>query len=130
MSIFSSIMNAVMPHKSDPAPAPAAAETVTPTADAAPPPPPPPPPAPVNVEEVLEGLAAQKGGGGNWRVSIVDLLSLLGLESSLSARAQLANELNCHVGANGSAAENEALIKAVWAELEKNGGVIPASLKG
>ena len=67
----------------------------------------------VNVEQVLEGMAAQKGGGGNWRTSIVDLLKLLDLDSSLSARKDLANELSVHVAADGSAEENEALIKAV-----------------
>lgn len=55
-----------------------------------------------------------------WR--IVDLLKLLDLDSSLSARIELANELNLHVAGDGSAEENEALIKAVWAELANNGG--------
>ena len=48
----------------------------------------------VDVEAVLAQLASKKGGGGNWRTSIVDLLKLLDLDSSLAARKDLANELN------------------------------------
>ena len=58
-------------------------------------------------------LATQKGGGGNWRTSVVDLLKLLDLDSSLNARKELANELNVRVGADGSAEQNIALHKAV-----------------
>ena len=84
----------------------------------------------VDVEAVLEARAAHKpGGGGNWRTSIVDLLKLLDLDSSLDARKQLAEELNVHAGADGSAEQNIALSKAVWAELAKNGGQVPASLR-
>src|SRR5690349_17785475 len=49
---------------------------------------------PVDVEAILTQLAASKGGGGNWKTSIVDLLKLLDLDSSLTARKQLAAELN------------------------------------
>lgn len=85
--------------------------------------------APVDVEAVLTQMAAGKGGGGNWRTSIVDLLKLLDLESSLDARKQLANELNVHAGADGSAEENIALHKAVMQKLAENGGKVPDSLK-
>lgn len=83
----------------------------------------------VDVEKVLTDLAAKKGGGGNWRESIVDLLKMLDLDSSLTARKQLAQELNVHVAADGSAEQNIALIKAVWATLAKNGGKVPDSLR-
>ncbi|ATR21792.1 Hypothetical protein RMHFA_00758 [Roseomonas mucosa] len=83
----------------------------------------------VDVESVLEGIAAQKGGGGNWRTSIVDLLKMLDLDSSLDARKQLASELNVHAGADGSAEQNIALSKAVWQQLAQNGGKVPDSLK-
>jgi hypothetical protein len=86
--------------------------------------------APVDVEAVLSKMAAAKSGGGNYESSIVDLLKLLDLDSSLSARAELAQELNVHAGANGSAEENIALHKAVMQKLEENGGKVPASLKG
>jgi hypothetical protein len=83
----------------------------------------------VDVEAVLTALAAQKGGGGNWRTSIVDLLKMLDLDSSLDARKELAEELGVNAGPHGSAEQNIALQKAVWRELEKNGGKVPASLR-
>ena len=83
----------------------------------------------VDVEAVLSQLAAKKGGGGNWRTSIVDLLKLLDLDSSLSARKELGNELNVHAGADGSAEQNIALQKAVMAKLAENGGKVPDSLR-
>jgi hypothetical protein len=83
----------------------------------------------VDVEAVLTQLASKKGGGSNWRTSIVDLLKLLDLDSSLSARKELANELNVHAGADGSAEQNVALQKAVMAKLAENGGKVPESLR-
>ena len=83
----------------------------------------------VDVGAVLTQMAAQKGGGGNWQISIVDLLKLLDLNSSLAARKELANELNVHVGADGSAEENIALHKAVVQQLAANGGKIPDAMK-
>lgn len=87
------------------------------------------PAAPVDVEAVLTAMAA-RGNGGNWQTSIVDLLKLLDLDSSLSARKGLAEELGVHVGADGTAEENIALHKAVMAKLAENGGKVPASMKG
>ena len=127
MGIFSSIMNKIFHHK--PAAAPTATTgTAAPTAAAAPAATPA-PAAPVDVEAVLEAMAAQKGGGGNWRTSIVDLLKLLDLDSSLDARKELAADLSVNAGAHGSAEQNMALSKGVWAALAKNGGKVPASLK-
>jgi hypothetical protein len=83
----------------------------------------------VDVEAVLSQMASQKGGGGNWRTSIVDLLKLLDLDSSLQARKQLAQELDVHAGADGSAEENIALHKAVMTKLGENGGKVPDSMK-
>lgn len=125
MGIFSSIWNKITGHKpQEPAAAPSAqaAPTPAPTSTAA-------PAAPVDVEAVLVGLAASKGGGGNWRTSIVDLLKLLDLDSSLAARKELAEELNVHAGEHGSAEQNIALSKAVWQKLAENGGQVPASLR-
>ena len=84
---------------------------------------------PVDVEAVLTQMASQKGGG-NWRTPLVDLLKLLDLDSSLNAGKELSQELNVHVGADGSAEENIALHKAVMQELAENGGKVPASMKG
>ena len=83
----------------------------------------------VDVDAVLTKVAAGKGGGGNWRTSIVDLLKLLDLDSSLTARKELANELGVHEGADGSAEQNMALQKAVMRKLAENGGNVPESLR-
>lgn len=83
----------------------------------------------VDVDAVLSQLAAKKGGGGNWRTSIVDTLKLLDLDSSLDARKQLATELNVHAGEPGTAEQNIALQKAVMRKLAENGGKVPDSLK-
>jgi hypothetical protein len=84
----------------------------------------------VDVEAVLAAAAKAKGQDLNWRSSIVDLLKVLDLDSSLQARKQLANELEVHVAADGTAEENLALHKAVMQKLADNGGKVPASLRG
>jgi len=89
-----------------------------------------PPLAGVDVEAVLKELAAKKGGGGNYKVSIVDLLKLLDLDSSLTARKKLAEELGVNAGPHGSAEQNIALHKMVLRKLAENGGKVPDSLKG
>lgn len=133
MGIFKSILAKIFPQKAnateahtDPNPsagAPAQGVPSTPT------PPPAPKAGPVDVAAVLEALAEKKGGGGNWRTSIVDLLKLLDLDSSLAARKELAAELNVNAGPHGSAEQNMALQKAVWRALAENGGKVPASLR-
>jgi hypothetical protein len=67
--------------------------------------------------------------GGNYQSSIVDLLKLLDLDSSLSARKELADELGVHAGDNGSAEQNIALHRAVMHKLAENGGIVPDSLR-
>ena len=124
MSIFGSIMEKVF----GAAPA-AAATTDAPAADAASTDAPAAMPE-VDVEAVLTKMEEAKGEHLNWRESIVDLLKLLDLDSSLSARKQLAEELNVHVAADGTAEENEALHAAVMAKFAENGGKVPASLHG
>ena len=125
MSIFSSILSKIFhPHAAQPSPARPAPGTATAPQAAQPA-----PAAPVDVEAVLTQMAAQKGGGGNWRTSIVDLLKLLDLDSSLTARKELAQELGVHAGADGSADQNVALQKAVMKKLAENGGKVPDSLK-
>jgi hypothetical protein len=138
MSIFGSILNKIVEIATGGhAQGAAAAKPQTapspqnPTQAAAPPKPAPQPVKmeQVDVDKVLSDLAAKKGGGGNWRTSIVDLLKLLDLDSSLAARKELAKELNVHAGADGTAEQNIALQKVVWAKLAENGGKVPASLK-
>jgi len=88
-----------------------------------------PPQAPVDVEAILNGLARTRSGDSNWQTSIVDLLKLLDLDSSLDARKDLAAELGVNAGADGSAAQNLALHKAVMRKLSENGGKVPADLR-
>ena len=83
----------------------------------------------VDVDAVLADMAKKKGGGGNYRESIVDLLKLLDLDSNLDARKELAQELGVNAGAHGSAEQNIALQKAVMRKLAENGGKVPDSLK-
>ena len=83
----------------------------------------------VDIDAVLSQMASKKGGGGNYRTSIVDLLKLLDLESSLDARKELAQELNVHAGADGSAEQNIALHKAVMRKVAENGGKVPDSMR-
>lgn len=118
MGMFSSIM-----HKIFGAPNAAGA---TPTVEPAPGS----TPQAVDVSAVLTALAERQGGGGNWKTSIVDLLKLLDLDSSLTARKELATELNVRAGADGTAEQNMALSRAVWQQLAENGGLVPESLKG
>ena len=87
------------------------------------------PPQAVDIEAVLTQMASQKAGGGHWQTSIVDLLKLLDLDSNLDARKRLAEELNVHVGAAGSAEQNIALHKAVMRKVAENGGKVPDSMK-
>jgi hypothetical protein len=128
MGMFSKILDKIF-HRQAPAAAPQA-PPINPTSPTlSPTPVPTAPTAPVDVEAVLTDLAAAKGGGGNWRTSIVDLLKLLDLDSSLAARKELAEDLKVHVGEHGSAEQNIALQKAVWKALADNGGHVPANLK-
>lgn len=131
MSIFGAILNKIFHHgQAQAAPQPRPQQS----AGAAPAQPQqaqrqPQPQQPVDVEAVLTQLAGQKGGGGNWRTSIVDLLKLLDLDSSLEARRSLGQELGVHAGADGSAEQNIALHKAAMKKLAENGGKVPDSLK-
>jgi len=128
MGFFSAIVDKIFHHnqaQAAPAGQPAPAQAAAPQQA----PPQAQPLANVDVEAVLANLAQQKGGGGNWRTSIVDLLKLLDLDSSLTARKELANELNVHAGADGSAEENIALQKAVMEKLAQNGGKVPDALR-
>lgn len=142
MSIFGNIMDKIFHHKSASTPgttpstapqgapqpsgstqggdtatiAPAPTQTAAPTQN-------------MDVGAVLGEMASMKDGGGNYRTSIVDLLKLLDLDSSLTARKELAEELGVHAGEDGSAEQNIALHKAVMQKLAENGGVVPDSLR-
>ena len=131
MSFFGRIWDKITGHKARPTTPQAQAPTSTPVSAQPVPAAPTTPftPQPVDVDQILSQMAERKGGGGNWRTSIVDLLKLLDLDSSLDARKDLAEELGVHAGAHGSAEQNIALSKAVWRKLAENGGQVPASLR-
>ena len=84
---------------------------------------------PVDVEAVLNGMAQKNSQTLNWRTSIVDLMKLLDLDSSLTARKQLADELHYTGDKDDSATMNVWLHKQVIKKLEENGGKVPADLK-
>ncbi len=86
--------------------------------------------SPVDVVAKLESMAAQQPEKLNWRTSIVDLLKLLSLDSSLTARKELATELGCPPDKMAdSAAMNTWLHKTVMQKLADNGGNIPPELR-
>jgi hypothetical protein len=147
MSIFSTILNKIFPHDHPAAsgsgataapatpqqPSPASASAApsgssTPAAAGAVQPPVTPMPA-VDVEAVLTSMQANQGQELNWRTSIVDLMKLLGLDSSLAARKELAQELHYSGNTEDSAAMNMWLHKAVMQKLAENGGKVPDDLK-
>ena len=127
MSIFSAIKDAIFGHKTvAPAdqtqvpaggdisadPAPTAADT-----------------GPVDVEQVLNDMSANRGNPDlDYQSSIVDLMKLLGLDSSLDNRKQLADELGYTGAKDGSAEMNIWLHKEVMRQLAANGGKVPASM--
>jgi hypothetical protein len=83
----------------------------------------------VDVEAVLTELAGKAGQKLDWRHSIVDLMKLLNLDSSLSARKELAGELHYTGDTNDSAAMNIWLHKQVMKKLAENGGKVPEDLR-
>lgn len=100
-----------------------------PTAAPAPPPAGPAPMSAVDVVAKLEGMAAGRPDKLNWKTSIVDLLKLLGLDSNLAARQELAAELGCPPETmQDSAQMNMWLHKTVMRKLAENGGNIPQEL--
>ena len=123
MSIFGKIKDAIFGKKAVAAtPAPEAAVVAAPVEA-----------APVAISEVdviahLEEIDANDGRNLNWRTSIVDLMKMLGMESSLAERKDLAMELGYTGELEGSAEMNIWLHKAVMRELAANGGKVPADL--
>ncbi|SAK43624.1 hypothetical protein AWB79_00699 [Caballeronia hypogeia] len=144
MSIFSSIMSKIFGHQDSNTPAAQAGGSAAPPASGAPAAgaaapatstaasPPAQADAPqqnVDVEAVLTQMQASHGEQLNWRTSIVDLMKLLGLDSSLAARKELASELHYSGNTEDSAAMNIWLHKQVMQKLAENGGKVPDDLK-
>ena len=82
----------------------------------------------VDVEAILTDLAAKAGRPSNWKTSIVDLMTLLGLDSSLAHRVELAKELGYTGDTNDTATMNVWLIKQVMTKLADQGGKVSANL--
>jgi hypothetical protein len=135
MSIFGKIMSAIFGTKADAAApgtttaaggsapasgsAPADNESRAPAA----------PPQSVDVAPILDKAVAAKGEKLEWRTSIVDLMKALDIDSSFSARKELAKELGYTGDSNDSASMNIWLHKQVMAKLAANGGKLPPEIK-
>ena len=143
MGLFNTLMSKIFSHGASaapatsgaPAPAPAPAPTNSPSAavpvpsTSAPAATPAPPPAPaVDVAAILDSLAAKNSEKLDWKHSIVDLMKLVGMDSSLSARKELAHDLHYSGDMNDSAAMNMWLHKEVMKQLAANGGKVPQNL--
>lgn len=116
----------IPPAAAAPAPATAAVPAAAPAAPAAPVVN---PIAMVDVMALLTEKAAKHPEKLNWKTSIVDLLKLLGLDSSLAARKELAKELYCPDELMADSAKmNMWLHKQVLGHIAANGGNIPAEL--
>ena len=84
--------------------------------------------APVDIAAVLDGMAARHGEKLDWKHSIVDLMKLVGMDSSLAERKELATDLKYTGDMNDSATMNMWLHKEVMRKLAENGGKVPAEL--
>ena len=124
MGLFANLLSKVFgqqaavastPSKSPGAPAPA-----TPGATA--------PAATVDVTAILDDLASKNPEKLDWRKSIVDLMKLVGMDSSLASRKELAKDLNYTGDTGDSAAMNIWLHKVVIRKIADNGGKVPNEL--
>jgi 3-oxoacyl-ACP reductase-like protein len=130
MGLFSNLMSKIFSHAAPaasaaagtaaaaPAPAAAAAAGSAPAAPV------------VDVAAILNGLAAKNPEKLDWKHSIVDLMKLVGMDSSLSSRKELAKDLNYTGDMNDSASMNIWLHKEVLKKLAENGGKVPPELLG
>ncbi len=132
MSIFGKIMSAIFGTKADaaapgttapggsaPAAGPGSAGAATPAAPA----------QSVDVAPILDKAVAAKGEKLAWRTSIVDLMKALDIDSSFTARKELAKELGYTGDSNDSASMNIWLHKQVMSKLVANGGKLPPEIK-
>jgi len=123
MSVFGNILSKIFGKKSAPAAPDSAAmnqpvnTTVTTMSS-----------EPVDVEQILSEMAAASNQKLNWRTSIVDLMKLLGMESSLTERRELADELGFTGDKQDTATMNMWLHKQVMRKVAENGGTVPADL--
>ena len=132
MSFFGKILEKLGFSSAAQAAPPPVADAAVPAADAAAASAAPPPPQPIAVVDVvarLGALAAANPQKLNWKASIVDLLKLLDIDSSLTARKELATELHCPADLMGDSAKmNMWLHKTVLKKIADNGGNVPEDL--
>ena len=126
MSIFGKIMSAIFGSSASAAPAGGAAAPAGGGAAAAPGAA---PAATVDVAPILDKAVAAKGEKLDWKHSIVDLMKALDIDSSFTARKDLAKELGYTGDTNDSASMNIWLHKQVMSKLAANGGKLPADVK-
>ena len=125
MSIFGSIMSAIFGNaQASASPVPPGVAPSAPTGSS----PPPAAAGQVDVAEVLDDLEDESDEDLDWRHSIVDLMKLLKLDSSLTARKTLATEPGYTGNMGDSASMNIWLHKQVMTKLAENGGKVPADL--
>lgn len=124
MGMFGDLMNKIFhaaanaPRPPDAAPAGAAPRSAVQVATAS--------ATKVDVAAVLDGMAAKSKEKLDWKHSIVDLMKLVGMDSSISARKALAADLHYTGDTNDSASMNIWLHKQVMQKLSENGGKVPA----
>src|SRR5689334_1702694 len=123
MSIFGKIMSAIFGTKAEAAPAGGAAAGGAAAGGSAA------PAATVDVAPILDAAVKAKGEKLEWRTSIVDLMKALDIDSSFTARKELAKELGYTGDMNDSASMNIWLHKQVMAKVAANGGKVPEDLK-
>ena len=132
MSIFTKIKDAIFGSKAEAKPTapatPPAAGRAPSASRIASPKPAPAAAEPIDVEAVLTKMAAGNAQKLNWRTSIVDLMKLVGLDSSAENRKELARELGYTGDPGDSAAMNIWLHKRVMKELAAHGGKVPANM--
>ena len=126
MSIFGKIMGAIFGTTAEAAgsgatPSPGGSATTSGTSSA--------PAQTIDVAPILDKAVAAQKEKLEWRTSIVDLMKALNIESSLSARKELARELGYTGDMNESASMNIWLHKQVMTKLAANGGKVPDDLK-
>jgi hypothetical protein len=128
MSIFGKIMSAIFGTSATASPASGGAAAPT-SGGAAPAGGSSAPAKTVDVAPILDKAVAAKGEKLAWRTSIVDLMKALDVDSSLTARKELAHELGYTGDTNDSATMNIWLHKQMMAKLAANGGKLPADVK-
>jgi hypothetical protein len=124
MSIFGKIMSAIFGTKAEAAPAGGGAAPGGAAAggSAA-------PGATIDVAPILDAAVKAKGEKLEWRTSIVDLMKALDIDSSFTARKELAKELGYTGDSNDSASMNIWLHKQVMTKFAANGGKLPPEIK-